>query len=119
MSEGRRSALLQKIEDMLENFDERYGPSLDEWNGVLPEDQLCEGLFPFFASRYEVEKVAHMKPCNQKVGFKNAIIGFHAVPNEHPNYPEIRYLCIDCHEILDWQLWSEEGRRLWEEKGSN
>ena len=91
-------------------------PKLDTWDGILTHGQRCEGLYPEFIFADELEKISNMNPCNQIVGFKKAVIGFHTVPKEHPDYPKICYLCHDCHEIWDWQLWDDKGvpARKWQ-----
>ena len=104
----RKPSRLEKILDeaiaMIDSW-----PKLDTWDGILTHGQRCEGLYPEFIFADELEKISNMNPCNQIVGFKKAVIGFHTVPKEHPDYPKICYLCHDCHEIWDWQLWDDKG----------
>ena len=106
-TEKKPSKLMKILEDAIAEIDS--WPKLDKWDGILAESQRCDGLYPEFADAEEIEKIANMNPCSPTVGFKKANIGFHIVPREHPDYPKILYLCQDCHEIWNWQLWDDKG----------
>tara|TARA_Y100000994_G_C15384246_1_gene314569 strand:+ start:189 stop:539 length:351 start_codon:yes stop_codon:yes gene_type:complete len=106
-TDEKPSKLKKLLDDMIAEIDS--WPKLDEWDGILDESQRCDGLYPEFADAEIMEKIANMNPCSPIVGFKKAITGFHVVPREHPDYPKIWYLCQDCDEIWNWQMYDDKG----------
>ena len=98
--------------------------TIPEWDGILLETQRCDGLFGWFVSVEEFMQIQNLMPCfpSSKDDFgdpesayfeafgekpptpRKAIIGYHLVPEDHADFPVVRFLCQDCDEIWKNQL---------------
>ncbi|MBA4694715.1 MAG: hypothetical protein H2066_02545 [Candidatus Poseidoniales archaeon] len=115
-----------KISELIDNILEtlEYLETIPEWDGILLETQRCDGLFGWFVSVEEFMQIQNLMPCfpSSKDDFgdpesayfeafgekpptpRKAIIGYHLVPEDHADFPVVRFLCQDCDEIWKNQL---------------
>tara|TARA_B100001113_G_C20706902_1_gene447673 strand:+ start:114 stop:491 length:378 start_codon:yes stop_codon:yes gene_type:complete len=125
MDEGnnkKKSKIIGLIDDFLAKLEE-WEP-FPEWDGVLMDGQRCDGLFGWFLTTEEFMQIQNLNPCfpTSKENFgrpvemytelfgekpptpKKAVIGYHTVHLDHPDFPRVWYLCADCEEIWRTQM---------------